>query len=92
MVIEIWKQFNNAYTYIMHIWFNNDIFSRMQIENKDRSMETEDAGDLQNEVENVIDWSILAELFDFWLKLQKLHVAHFLWMGYIYIRLMQLIW
>lgn len=37
----------------------------MQIENKDRSMETEDAGDLQNEVENVIDWSIFAELFDF---------------------------
>lgn len=78
MVIEIWKQFNNAYTYIMHKWFNNDIFSRMQIENKDRSMETEDVGDLQNEVENVIDWSIFAELFDFWLKLQKLHVAHFL--------------
>ena len=73
--------------------FNNiDRFSRIQIENENRSMETVDTGALQNEIEKVMVWSIFAELFDFWLKIQKPYVAYFLWMGYSYIRLIQLIW
>ena len=57
------------------------------MENENRSMETVDTGALQNEVEKVMVWSIFAELFDFWLKIRRPYVAHFLSMGYSYIRL-----
>ena len=68
------------------------LFSRIHTENENRSMETVDTSALQNEVEKVIVRSIFAELFDFWLRILKPYVAHFLWMGYSYIRLIQLIW
>ena len=57
----------------LYMSFNNiDLFSRIQIENENRSMETVDTGALQNEIEKVMVWSIFAELFDFWLKIQNL--------------------
>ena len=56
-------------------------FSRIPIENKNRSLETADTGALQDEVEKEMVWSNFDELFYFWLKLQKPYVTHFLWIG-----------
>ena len=39
----------------LYMSFNNiDLFSRIQIENENRSMETVDTGALQNEIEKVM--------------------------------------